>query len=87
MQGSAISTQLPSQEELLVLASRNEACEDEGGLLHNSIVGMGMRVQEGDRSGEQGNKVSQLKDAVSDLLQVLLPEALQEYMIRWITPH
>ena len=38
---------------------------------------MGMRVQEGDRSGEQGKKVAQLNDAVSDLLQVSLAPAMQ----------
>ena len=36
-----------------------------------------MRVQEGDISGEQGKKVSQLNDAVSDLLQVLLTPLMQ----------
>ena len=37
---------------------------------------MGMRVQEGDRSGEQDEKISQLREAVSDILKVLLKKAM-----------
>jgi hypothetical protein len=33
---------------------------------------MGMRVQEGDKSGEQEQKISQLREAVSDILKVWL---------------
>ena len=73
VRGDATSTQLPKLGGAARFARYTLGGTTQTEALQRRLEAlMGMRVQEGDRSGEQGKKVSQLNDAVSDLLQVIL---------------